>query len=108
MYAIVATIPRGRVATYGLIAALAGRPGNARQVGYALRVLEDEDVPWHRVLNAGGTVSRRSGSTGYKEGHQRHLLEEEGVQFSSAGSIDLDRYLWQPRLRIRREASADR
>ena len=96
IYAIVREIPEGRVATYGQIAALAGLPGHARQVGYALHALKDEDVPWHRVINAQGKVSPRS-EPGY-DGYQRHLLEEEGVVFKLSGAVDLKRYRWEPDL----------
>src|SRR5262245_56163653 len=57
IYAVVERIPRGRVATYGHVARLAGMAGHARQVGYALHALRpDEPVPWHRVINARGEV----------------------------------------------------
>jgi len=93
--AVVRRIPQGRVATYGQVAALAGSPGHARQVGYALHDLPDEtDVPWQRVINARGEVSRRAEPE--SEGYQRHLLEEEGVVFSAAGRVDLDRFRWEP------------
>ncbi len=60
IYSVVRRIPNGRVATYGQIARLAGLPGGARQVGYALHALdEDSDVPWQRVVNARGRVSSR-------------------------------------------------
>ena len=58
---MVRRIPQGRVATYGQVAALAGLPRHARQVGYALHALpEGTDVPWHRVVNAKGEVSLRA------------------------------------------------
>jgi O-6-methylguanine DNA methyltransferase len=58
IYDVVRRIPKGRVATYGQVAALAGLPRHARQVGYALHVLpESSKVPWHRVINAKGEVS---------------------------------------------------
>ena len=58
IYAVVRRIPRGRVATYGQVAELAGLPGHARQVGYALHALpRGTTVPWHRVLNARGALS---------------------------------------------------
>ena len=98
IYAVVQRIPHGRVATYGQIAALAGFPGQARQVGYALHSLpEGSEVPWQRVINARGEVSLRS-EAGW-EHYQRHLLEEEGVVFNDAGRVDLDRYRWEPVLR---------
>ena len=95
IYAVVAAIPRGRVATYGQVAALAGFAGQARQVGYALHALpEGSALPWHRVVNASGGVSLRS-EAGW-EGYQRHLLEGERVRFDERGKIDLGRYRWEP------------
>jgi len=93
VFAVVRRIPRGRVSTYGAVAALAGLPGHARQVGYALHDLpEGTAVPWHRVINAKGEVSRRSvfGS----ELTQRLRLEAEGVRFDARGRVDLARFLW--------------
>lgn len=96
IYAVVAAIPEGRVATYGQVAALASIPGHARQVGYALHSLpEGSELPWHRVLNAQGEVSRRSGPD-WVEGFQRHLLEEEGVVFDERDRVDLSRFRWSP------------
>lgn len=93
IYAVVRRIPEGRVATYGQVAALAGFPGHARQVGYALHALpEESDVPWQRVINAKGEVSERS--EGGWEHYQRHLLEEESIVFDQSGRVDLDRYRW--------------
>ena len=81
IYAVVARVPRGRVVTYGQVAALAGLPRQARLVGYAMHGLPDgSTLPWHRVINAQGKVSVRS-FAGPSEGLQRHLLEEEGVTF---------------------------
>ena len=60
IYRVVRRVPRGQVATYGQIAELANLPGHARQVGYALSALRDQDVPWHRIVNARGEVSPRS------------------------------------------------
>ena len=61
IYAVIRRIPFGKVATYGQVAELAGLPGHARQVGYALHALPSATaVPWHRVINAAGTVSRRA------------------------------------------------
>jgi len=96
IYAVVKRIPRGRVATYGQVAALAGMPGHARQVGYALFALPPGGtVPWHRVINGQGRVSPRS-EPGY-DIIQRLLLEKEGVRFGSSGRIALSRYRWVPR-----------
>ena len=100
IYAVIRRIPPGKVATYGQVAALAGLPGHARQVGAALRDLPDgSTVPWQRVINAGGKVSPRPGRLGVAEGYQRHLLEEEGVEFNERGRTDLERFGWDPEAR---------
>lgn len=93
-YDVVRRIPAGRVTTYGTVAALAENPGAARQVGYAMAAVPDDgSVPWHRVVNARGRISRRSGDrTGEKV--QRALLESEGVRFDDSGRIDLDVFGW--------------
>jgi methylated-DNA-protein-cysteine methyltransferase-like protein len=96
IYAVIQRITEGKVATYGQVAALAGLPRRARMVGAALRnTPEDLELPWQRVINAQGTVSRRSG-LGVEEGYQRHLLEEEGIVFDARGRIDLERFRWEP------------
>ena len=96
IYAVVRRIPRGRVATYGQVAFLAGLPGHARQVGYALAALaEGSRVPWHRVLNAQGEVSLR-GAPGWDD-VQRQMLRREGVAFDRAGRTSLARFQWRPR-----------
>lgn len=94
IYDVVRRIPAGRVATYGQVAALAGLPGHARQVGYALHALDDDEVPWQRVINARGEVSRRSEPG--PEPLQRLMLEDEGVAFDDAGRVDLGRFRWDP------------
>jgi methylated-DNA-protein-cysteine methyltransferase-like protein len=95
-WAAVKRIPRGRVATYGQIAELAGCGGHARQVGYALNALPtDSGVPWHRVVNSFGEISPRSGDDSHEL--QRKLLEGEGVEFDEGGKIDLRKYLWDAR-----------
>jgi methylated-DNA-protein-cysteine methyltransferase related protein len=95
IYAVVARIPAGKVATYSQVAALAGLGRAARQVGYALHALpEGSDLPWQRVINSRGEVSPRA-LPGW-DGYQRHLLEEEGVVFNANGRVDLGRFLWDP------------
>lgn len=95
IYAAVKKIPRGRVATYGQVASLAGLGRHARQVGYALHALpEGIKVPWHRVINAKGEVSARS--SGDHDRLQRVLLEKEGVLFSMNGRVALEKYRWRP------------
>lgn len=69
-------IPRGRVASYGEVARMAGLPGRARLVGHALRHLPpDSDVPWHRVINAAGRISFPPGSDAREQQLQRLALE---------------------------------
>ncbi len=95
IYRVVRRIPRGRVATYGQVAELAQASG-PRQVGYALHSLpEGSDVPWHRVVNARGSISLRSGLGG--ESFQNALLKAEAIEFDAQGRIDLDRFLWKKR-----------
>jgi methylated-DNA-protein-cysteine methyltransferase-like protein len=103
VYRIVRRIPAGLVATYGQVAALAGMPGAARQVGWALSALDaSDDVPWHRVINAQGEISPRGAPEAGDL--QRALLESEGVELSSQGRIDLGRYAWEPGVRKKRGA----
>ncbi len=86
-------IPRGKVATYGQIARIARLPGQARQVGYALHDLPDGlDVPWHRVINARGTISFPRASKSYLR--QEHLLKADGIS-SAGGKIDLRKFGWR-------------
>jgi methylated-DNA-protein-cysteine methyltransferase-like protein len=101
IYAVVRRIPKGRVATYGQVAELAGLPRAARQVGYAMAALRPGTrVPWQRVVNARGQVSERAAPGA--EALQRVLLEREGVRFDDAGRVPFARYGWQPRVRSRR------
>lgn len=94
VYAMVQRIPPGKVATYGQIARILGRPRGAREVGWALRDLPgDRDVPWQRVINAQGRVSFPQGSQGAAE--QQAILEAEGIVFRPDGSIDLKVYGWE-------------
>jgi methylated-DNA-protein-cysteine methyltransferase-like protein len=94
--AVVRRIPRGRVATYGQVAHLAGLGAQPRLVGYALAALSgDSEIPWHRVVNAQGRVSARA--TPGADSLQRALLEREGVRFDGRGRLDLDRRRWRPR-----------
>jgi len=95
IYEAVRRIPRGRVATYGQVAELAGLPRRARLVGFALRELPDDRmVPWHRVVNAGGRISDRGRPD--SENEQRALLESEGVEFDAGGRLSFARYRWMP------------
>ena len=92
IYDVVRKIPRGKVATYGQIALLAGNPRWSRVVGYALHVNpEPLVIPCHRVLNRFGEPSSAFAFGGINE--QILLLEEEGVTFTD-GKVDLEKYLW--------------
>ena len=101
IWRIVARIPRGRVATYGQVARMAGIPGAARTVGWALGALPDDPgrgpvVPWHRVINAAGRVSVRGpGDAACRR--QIARLRREGIRPAVDGAIDLERYGWDGR-----------
>ena len=87
---IVSQIPRGRVTTYGHIAALAGWPSHSRMVGRMLRYTPGpENLPCHRVVN-------KEGRTAPGWSRQRTLLEAEGVTFKANGHVDMSKYLWEP------------
>ncbi|MBI3637546.1 MAG: MGMT family protein [Candidatus Rokubacteria bacterium] len=92
VHRLVRRIPRGRVVTYGQIAAMLGRPRGARAVGYAMSVCPS-DMPWHRVVNAAGRISRRARMDGMVT--QRILLEREGV-LSRGGRVALRKFRWIP------------
>lgn len=94
IYRVVRWIPRGRVATYGQIALLAGLAGRARQVGYALHALPPgSPVPWQRVVNARGEISLTHDGAA----RQRLILSGEGVEFDDRGRVSLKRFQWKPR-----------
>lgn len=94
---IIKKIPRGKVATYGQIAALAGNPLGARQVVRVLHSSSDKhNLPWQRVINSQGRIALPPGE-GYET--QRRLLRREGVKFRG-DKIDLDEYQWIPRRRF--------
>ena len=91
IYEVVKIIPKGKVATYGQVAFLAGNPCWARVVGYALHVNPDPStIPCHRVVNREGKVAQGFAFGG--SGVQRQLLEAEGIVFESNGRIDLKKY----------------
>ena len=92
IYRIVMTIPKGRVATYGQIAALAGQPRGARAVGNALHINPDpKNIPCFRVVNSKGELSGAFAFGGLE--WQRHYLEEDGIEVVN-GKVDLSVYQW--------------
>jgi methylated-DNA-protein-cysteine methyltransferase related protein len=95
VYRVVRRIPRGKVATYGQIAAILGQPRGARAVGMALGALREgavDDVPWQRVIGAAGRCTHRDG---FQAGIQQEMLEAEGVAFDRKGYLDLARVRWR-------------
>jgi len=95
VYRLVAQVPKGKVVTYGQVAALLGAPRAARAVGTALRYLPGSltrTVPWQRVINAAGGISLRGDVLRAEE--QRWLLEGEGIEFDRHGKVNLKKYRW--------------
>ncbi len=92
VYGLVASIPEGRLITYGDIAALAGHPYAARQVG-GLAHFGPTELPWHRVVNRLGDCA--SGYYGGKAGHQQ-ALEAEGIKVQDFRVVDFDKLRWRP------------
>jgi len=84
-------IPKGKVASYGQVAAIAGYPRMARHVSWVLnRDSRKYNLPWHRVVNASGGISLKGESGDL----QRALLESEGVEFSPAGKVSMKLFGW--------------
>ena len=95
VYEFVRRVPPGQVITYGHVALELGSPAAARAVRYALHALPTtSDVPWWRVINAGGAISLKG--RGSQADLQRQLLESEGVIFDESGRTDLGHYRWWP------------
>lgn len=91
--AAISAIPRGRVATYGQIAHLSGKPWGARQVSWILHSQSGKyRLPWQRVIGASGRISLPAGG-GFEE--QRRLLRREGVAVDARGRVDLERFRWR-------------
>ena len=90
---VIKGIPEGKVATYGQVSVIAGKPQGARQVAWVLHSLsKKEGLPWQRVIGSGGKISLPRGA-GFEE--QRDLLIREGLEVSEKGKVDLSRYLWK-------------
>jgi len=86
---ILKSIPKGRIISYGAVAALAGSPGAARRVVQILHKIEN--IPWHRVVSSRGTIAIKD-PAGFEE--QKILLTMEGILSDSRGKIDLEKYRW--------------
>jgi len=92
---VIRAIPRGRVVTYGQVAALAGRPRAGRAVAWVLHSSSDAAaLPWHRVINGRGGISLGRGR-GFEE--QKKRLAAEGVAVGRGGRVDLKRFQWEPK-----------
>lgn len=98
VFVVVKKIPRGRVATYGDVAALAGNARAAREVGWALHTLvPGSRIPWWRVVNRLGRISLQ----GFVGQDQAERLRKEGIAVSEDGALDLDAARWRPRTAAR-------
>ena len=94
IYAVIRRIPKGWVATYGQVAAMAGLPRRARLVGSVLQGGDTpKDVPWHRVVNAKGEVTYTLSRNG-NDAYQQRLLQKEGIKFDQRNRFNLERYRW--------------
>lgn len=94
VYGVVRQIPLGRVASYGQVARLAGRPRNARFVGYALHANPEPGIiPCHRVVFKDGSLAPGFAFGG--EDEQRRMLAEEGIEFMDDGRVDMERFCWE-------------
>lgn len=91
---VIKLIPEGKVATYGQIARLAGKPHASRAVGWILNsCARAHRLPWQRVLNSQGRISFHPESSEYA--NQKRLLKSEGILFSTAHGLELTRYQWK-------------
>lgn len=91
---LIQSIPAGKVATYGQIAELAGKPQGSRGVAWILHSSSTvHQLPWHRVLNAQGKISFEIGTHNFRQ--QKKRLEKEGVEFSADGRLSLARFQWK-------------
>ncbi len=97
VYGWVVQIPSGRVMTYGQISRLIDERLSAVGVGWALKACpyDERRIPWHRVVNAQGTISTRRILPGAPN-LQQELLESEGIEFDASGKLDLQKYQWFP------------
>ena len=99
VFKLVRRIPRGRVMTYGQVAAILGEGYTPRTVGFVMHSAEG-DLPWHRVINAQGACS--TGGLLLPADKQQRMLEREGIEFDERGRCDLQRYVWMPDLKVKK------
>ena len=97
VYRIVRKIPRGKVMTYGQIAYMLGEGYTPRTVGFVMHGADEQNTPWHRVINSQGRCS--TGRIVLPSDKQQRMLQREGVKFDNSGRCDLEVFLWQPRRR---------
>lgn len=96
---LIRQIPQGKVATYGQIAKLAGKPQGSRGVAWILHSSSTvHQLPWHRVLNAQGRISFEVGSHNFRQ--QKKRLEKEGVEISADGRLSLPKFQWQKKMPV--------
>lgn len=95
VWKLVKRIPKGRVMTYGQIAAILGEGYTPRTVGHVMHSADTDDVPWQRVINSRGACS--TGKMTIPFNLQQKMLEDEGVVFDSRGRCDLAKYIWHPK-----------
>ncbi len=100
----ISSIPKGHVATYKQIAELAGKPQASRGVAWILHSCTTTyKLPWHRVLNSQGKISFEFGTSNFRR--QKTLLEQEGVVFTSKGSLSLPQFQWKKRAKGSKKSS---
>jgi len=109
IHAVIRRIPRGRVATYGQVAELAGYPGGARVAAAALKTSTRADrLPWQRVIGKRGDLGRIAILDPIGAAVQRKLLEDEGVEVDEKGLVRLKLYCWLPLTKSRGRAAPPR
>ncbi|MNL18003.1 methylated-DNA--protein-cysteine methyltransferase [compost metagenome] len=96
---LIQKVPAGKIATYGQIAKLAGKPQGARGVAWILNSSSKaHKLPWQRILNSSGKISFPVDSAEYRK--QRKLLENEGIVFGDNGQIDLKKFQWKKEVKV--------
>ncbi|HKP37125.1 MAG TPA: MGMT family protein [Pyrinomonadaceae bacterium] len=106
VYKIVRRIPRGKVMTYGQIAYMLGEGYTPRTVGFVMHGSDENNTPWHRVINSQGRVS--TGRLVLPSDKQQRMLEREGVKFDKTGRCDLEVFIWQPARRTKEKTDASK